>query len=144
MNCSFDCNSFWAHIQCFAVPLNSQRGSFAGGYAGHDGSIPASEHFTVGHSSLEGGLRSPNIAINITGSANSLRPLLLCRAIHASCRAVANPMNTNSKLQRAFFVQCAMHRLRFKSILGKCPTRGYPGPKIKGIILDCLSNAGGC
>ena len=126
VNCSFDCNSFWPHIQCFAVPLNSQRGSFAGGYAGHDGSIPASEHFTVGHSSLEEGGRggrSPNIAINITGSANSLRPLLLCRAIHASCRAVANPMNTNSKLQRTFFLQCAMHRLKIKSIIGKRPTR---------------------
>ena len=61
----------------------------------------------------EGGRRSPNIAINITGSANSLRPLLLCRAIHASCRAVANPMNTNSNLQRAFscYVQCIDWRL---------------------------------
>ena len=71
----------------------------------------------------------PNIAINIAGSANSLRPLLLCRAIHASCRAVANSMKDNSNLQRTFFLQCAMHRLKIKSIIGKCPTRWYLGPK---------------
>ena len=123
VNCSFDCNSFWPHIQCFAVPLNSQRGSFAGGYAGHDGSIPASEHFTVGHSSLEGGAEEPKYSHKYhwqrkqpkTPVALSCHPCLL--------PAVANSMNDNSNLQRTFFLQCAIHRLKIKSMIGKRPTR---------------------